>query len=348
MAVRNVPFFRKLRGFTFAEILVAILIMAIVAGSVLMLGYTYIKPFEQANEITIAKDRATMVLTYLEKRILHAGLGMPVSADEFADSFEGLWAHQDFQGERWQRPLQEPEPPLLGETYGESEKLLVAYAVPTGTYTTESKQVVPATGEPRRIVDEPQRTQRLDQLQLPPIEVGEVLVAGEHVAELPRHRRAIARQEHPQVLHRGAVAGVVQVDEVRAVVGPQQIAGVAVAVQPQQRQRLRFGHPGLDHGDALVRRRDPGRIQLRGQHAARANGGDRFVTVGGGVDDRTGLEWLARADIVDAADELADAMSHRLPFPDIVQLRHSATLPRKHGEAELPDVRERGAAGHAV
>jgi len=155
MAVRNVPFFKKLRGFTFAEILVAILIMAIVAGSVLMLGYTYIKHFEQANEITIAKDRATMVLTYLEKRILHAGLGMPVSADEFADSFEGLWAHQDFQGERWQRPLQEPEPPLLGETYGESEKLLVAYAVPTGTYTTESKQVVPATGEEVDILDEP-------------------------------------------------------------------------------------------------------------------------------------------------------------------------------------------------
>ena len=141
MAVRNVPFFRKLRGFTFAEILVAILIMAIVAGSVLMLGYTYIKHFEQANEITIAKDRATMVLTYLEKRILHAGLGMPVSADEFADSFEGLWAHQDFQGERWQRPLQEPEPPLLGETYGESEKLLVAYAVPSSIFSISSENV---------------------------------------------------------------------------------------------------------------------------------------------------------------------------------------------------------------
>ena len=141
MAVRNVPFFRKLRGFTFAEILVAILIMAIVAGSVLMLGYTYIKHFEQANEITIAKDRATMVLTYLEKRILHAGLGMPVSADEFADSFEGLWAHQDFQGERWQRPLQEPEPPLLGETYGESEELLVAYAVPSSIFSISSENV---------------------------------------------------------------------------------------------------------------------------------------------------------------------------------------------------------------
>ena len=141
MAVRNVPFFKKLRGFTFAEILVAILIMAIVAGSVLMLGYTYIKHFEQANEITIAKDRATMVLTYLEKRILLAGLGMPLQAEEFEAAFEGLWAHQDFQGNRWQRPLQEPEPPLLGETYGESEKLLVAYAVPTSIFSISSGDV---------------------------------------------------------------------------------------------------------------------------------------------------------------------------------------------------------------
>lgn len=141
MAVRNVPFFRKLRGFTFAEILVAILIMAIVAGSVLMLGYTYIKHFEQANEITIAKDRATMVLTYLEKRILHTGLGMPVSADEFADSFEGLWVHQDFQGERWQGSVHQPEPPGPLEQYNESEELLVAYAVPSSIFSISSENV---------------------------------------------------------------------------------------------------------------------------------------------------------------------------------------------------------------
>ncbi|NLO57072.1 MAG: type II secretion system protein, partial [Thermovirga sp.] len=141
MAVRNVPFFRKLRGFTFAEILVAILIMAIVAGSVLMLGYTYIKHFEQANEITIAKDRATMVLSYLEKRILHTGLGMPVSADEFADSFEGLWVHQDFQGERWQGSVHQPEPPGTLEQYNESEELLVAYAVPTSIFSISSGDV---------------------------------------------------------------------------------------------------------------------------------------------------------------------------------------------------------------
>ncbi len=141
MAVRNVPFFKKLRGFTFAEILVAILIMAIVAGSVLMLGYTYIKHFEQANEITIAKDRATMVLTYLEKRILLAGLGMPLQAEEFEAAFEGLWAHQDFQGERWQGSVHQPEPPGTLEQYNESEELLVAYAVPTSIFSISSGDV---------------------------------------------------------------------------------------------------------------------------------------------------------------------------------------------------------------
>jgi len=132
---------KKLKGFTLTEILIAVLILGIVGGSVLMLGHTYIKHFEQANEITIAKDRATMVLTYLEKRILLAGLGMPLQAEEFEAAFEGLWAHQDFQGNRWQRPLQEPEPPLLGETYGESEKLLVAYAVPTSIFSISSGDV---------------------------------------------------------------------------------------------------------------------------------------------------------------------------------------------------------------
>lgn len=161
MALKNIPFFKKLKGFTLTEILVAVLILGIVGGSVLMLGHTYIKHFEQANEITVAKDRATMVLTYLEKRVLHTGQGMNVSADEFEAAFDGLWEHQDFKSfkdikdRRWQRPIQKPKPPGSLEPYSESEELLVAYAVPTGTYTTGSKQVVPSTGEEVDISDEP-------------------------------------------------------------------------------------------------------------------------------------------------------------------------------------------------
>jgi len=151
MAARNLSFFRKLKGFTLVEILVAILIMAIVAGSVLMLGHTYIKHFEQANEITVAKDRATMVLTYLEKRVLHAGLGMPLSADEYVESLEGLWAHQDFQGGQWQRPVQKPELPAAWEEYSESDELLVAYTVPTSIFSITSGDVSTDDGHPTPI-----------------------------------------------------------------------------------------------------------------------------------------------------------------------------------------------------
>jgi len=145
------PFFKKLKGFTLTEILIAVLILGIVGGSVLMLGHTYIKHFEQANEITVAKDRATMVLTYLEKRILHAGLGMPLKAEEFEAAFEGLWNHQDFQGEQWQRPVQEPEPPSFGEPYSESEVLLVAYAVPTTIFSISSGDINNDDGNPTPI-----------------------------------------------------------------------------------------------------------------------------------------------------------------------------------------------------
>lgn len=122
---------KKLRGFTLTEILVAVLIMAIVAGSVMMLGYTYFKHFEQANEITIAKDRATMVLTYLERRILHTGLGMPVSADDFVDGFAELL--DDLEG--WDLSIYSPE------VDNPSNILKIAYAQPTGIYTIESSDV---------------------------------------------------------------------------------------------------------------------------------------------------------------------------------------------------------------
>src|SRR5262245_22907578 len=41
-------------------------------------------------------------------------------------------------------------------------------------------RVVPAPGEPRRIVDEAQRPQRLDERELAPVELAEILVTREH------------------------------------------------------------------------------------------------------------------------------------------------------------------------
>src|SRR6185503_20479890 len=75
------------------------------------------------------------------------------------------------------------------------------------------RRVVPAPRDPGRVVDEAQGSQRLQEMQFARIELMEILVAGEHVGELPPHRRAVAREQHPQVLDRGAGAAVVEVHE---------------------------------------------------------------------------------------------------------------------------------------
>ena len=86
-------------------------------------------------------------------------------------------------------------------------------------------------------MDEAQRAQGFHQMQFARVELVKILVAGEHVGELAHHGGAIAREQHPQVLHRGSHARVVEVDEMRPVrfgaLGPQHVAGMAVAVQPQ-------------------------------------------------------------------------------------------------------------------
>src|SRR3989442_13945885 len=55
------------------------------------------------------------------------------------------------------------------------------------------RRIVPAAREPRAVVDQPQRAQRLEQGQLAPLERHEVLVARNQVGELPRHRAPVSR-----------------------------------------------------------------------------------------------------------------------------------------------------------
>ena len=67
-------------------------------------------------------------------------------------------------------------------------------------------------------------------------------------------------QQHPQVLHRRAHARIVQVHKVRPCFGhafrrPQNIAGVAVAVQAQHVYLL--GHTRLHHFKRLVAKAQP-------------------------------------------------------------------------------------------
>lgn len=120
------------KGFTFVELLIAMVIVAIVSGAVIMLGYTYFNHFEQATELSKARERAIMVVTYLEKRILNTGLGMPDPGTGFTDSFEGLWTNSDLPSTGWDSPIASPD-----EEGVSSDVLRIAYAVPSGVYTTE-------------------------------------------------------------------------------------------------------------------------------------------------------------------------------------------------------------------
>jgi prepilin-type N-terminal cleavage/methylation domain-containing protein len=120
------------KGFTFVELLIAMVIVAIVSGAVIMLGYTYFNHFEQSNELSKARERAIMVVTYLEKRILNTGLGMPDPGTGFTNSFEGLWDNIDDFTDPWDSPIASPDEEGVG-----SDVLRIAYAVPSGVYTTE-------------------------------------------------------------------------------------------------------------------------------------------------------------------------------------------------------------------
>ena len=97
------------------------------------------------------------------------------------------------------------------------------------------------------MVEHAQRAQRLDQGHLAKIEISELGVALQQLAPLAALIRPGARQEHPQVLDARPGGAIVQVDEGRPLLIPQQVAEVTVPMQadfPQRRGLLEGGlHP---------------------------------------------------------------------------------------------------------
>ncbi len=127
------------KAFTFVELLIAMVIIAIVSGAVIMLAYTYFNHFEQAKELSMARERGIMVVTYLEKRILNAGLGMPTGTTSFKNGFgETLLSAiaVEIGGEEWDKTVFKPD-----EDREDSEELLIAYAIPSGMRTIEYSQI---------------------------------------------------------------------------------------------------------------------------------------------------------------------------------------------------------------
>lgn len=124
------------KGFTLVELLIALVIMFIVAGSAMMLGTTFSKNFTQSNELSMARERGIMVVTYLENRILNAALGMPGAGSagtDFTTAFNEL--------------LTGPSAASLANWTGAvnivgGNELLVAYAMPSGLYMVTSGDCV--------------------------------------------------------------------------------------------------------------------------------------------------------------------------------------------------------------
>ena len=162
------------------------------------------------------------------------------------------------------------------------------------------------------------------------MEVHEFRVAGEDLVELRGHLRALAGQQHPQILHRRAHARVVEVDEVRAVVGPQDVTGVHIAMQANAREAAGAGEGGLHLGQHVAGQAEVGLAQIVGDHPGLAQVVHRGVAKAGHIQRRPVLEGPGRAEGMDAAEEAA----HPQQLVRVFQIRPAAAAARVEGEAE--------------
>jgi len=123
----------RAKGFTLVELLITMVLLSIIAGAIITLGSTYVLHFEQADDLSMARQRGIMVLTYLENRVLNAGLGMPAAgaaSTDFATNF-----HELLNGSHSAELTDFAQ--AVNVTSGD-RVLAVAYALPSGLYTVDS------------------------------------------------------------------------------------------------------------------------------------------------------------------------------------------------------------------
>ena len=64
------------RGFLLVEVLTALVVGSVVGAIVLAAGRWFVLSSERVSRLLLARDRGERVLSYLEPRVLHAGLGL--------------------------------------------------------------------------------------------------------------------------------------------------------------------------------------------------------------------------------------------------------------------------------
>src|ERR1039457_982016 len=92
-------------------------------------------------------------------------------------------------------------------------------------------RVQPALSDPGGVIEHARRAQCLDQPQLAVIERTELAIALHDFAPLAPLLIGIAGQKHPQILDARPIQAIVQIDQQRAALLPQDIAQMTIAVQ---------------------------------------------------------------------------------------------------------------------
>ncbi len=150
-----------------------------------------------------------------------------------------------------------------------------------------------------------QAAQRLNQSEFGRIEVVELVVAVNQLGQLGLSLVAFPRQHHPQILHRRPHAAVIQVDHIQAVVAPQQVADVQVAVQADLLGRVGL-QPFIDNLQQIFGNGKIGRLQAAGNHLCTAQEVHTVAPETLPIQRRAMLERMHGTDRVQAADQAAE------------------------------------------
>src|SRR5579864_602502 len=198
-------------------------------------------------------------------------------------------------------------------------------------------RVAPAMRDPGGVMEHPQPPQRLDEPKLAQIEVCELMVAFEELRPLVLLLIGRPRKHHPQILHTRPHEAVVEIDEGRTSLVPQEIAEMAVAVQAD---RADLAHRGKSRGDALeqraahrgVARREPLGKELTREHVRACVPTESLDTQA-----RTHRESAQRPHLMKAREASPQELQRLGP----IELRGAPPHPGKTGETELAIAHQR-------
>src|SRR6185369_13560368 len=184
-------------------------------------------------------------------------------------------------------------------------------------------------------MEHPQGSQSADQLEFARIEVAELVVAFDQFGQLGGLARPFAGEHHPEILHRRCHPGIVEIDEMRRPVPPEDVAGVTVAMGPDIADRTCPGQNGFDGCQQLV---GQGCVALPvfGRDEALPDQVAAGVTETLDIQYRTMAKRPYRAYGMNPAEHPAEDQQ----VVEVVELRRVPSLARVEGKAEDPVVKQ--------